>query len=100
MAKYQITRLANQDLNEIWVYTFHEWSIEQADKYYDLLIESFNQIAIDPNCGKNYEGVEPKLRGLRSGKHIIFYELISENIVEINRVLHQSMDIKRRLKNK
>lgn len=98
MAKYRITSLANQDLNEIWEYTFHKWSLKQADKYYALLIESFNHIAIEPDCGKNYEGVEPKLRGFKIGKHIIFYELVDENIIEINRVLHQSMDIKRRLK--
>lgn len=98
MAKYRITGLANQDLNGIWEYTFNKWSLKQADKYYDLLIETFNEIAIDPSCGKNYEGVEPKLRGLRVGKHIIFFELIDEELVEINRILHQSMDIKKRVK--
>lgn len=97
MPKYRITSLANQDLNEIWEYTFHKWSLKQADKYYDLLIECFNEIAKDPNCGKNYEEIEPKLRGLRAGKHIIFFELIDEKLVEINRVLHQSMEIKNRL---
>lgn len=97
MAEYRITRLANQDLNRIWEYTFKKWSLQQADKYYDLLVESFNEIEIDPNSGKNYEGVEPKLRGLRVGKHIVFFELIDKDIVEINRILHQSMDIKKRL---
>jgi toxin ParE1/3/4 len=63
-----------------------------------LLIKSFNQIAINPNCGKNYEGIEPKLRGLKTAKHIIFFELTDDNIVEINRVLHQKMDIKKKLK--
>jgi len=99
MAKYRITHLARQDLNEIWEYTFNEWSIKQADKYYELLITSFNEIAIDPNCGKSYEDVEPRLKGLRIGKHIIFFELIDENLVGINRVLHQKMEIKNRLKN-
>lgn len=97
MAKYRLTHLSNQDLNQIWEYTFRNWSIEQADKYYDQLIESFNQIANDPTCGKIYNGVEPKLRGLRTGKHIVFYELIDDDTIEINRVLHQIMDIKNRL---
>lgn len=98
MPKFRLTTLSNQDINEIWEYTFHKWSVRQADMYYDLLIESFNQITIDPNCGKNYGGVEPKLRGLKTGKHIVFYEIIDENTIEINRVLHQSMDIKNKIK--
>lgn len=98
MLNYRLTTLSNQDLNEIWEYTFQKWSIKQADKYYDLLIESFNQITVDPSCGKNYDGVEPKLRGLKTGKHIIFFELINEDTVEISRILHQSMDIKNKLK--
>lgn len=98
MPNYRLTSLSNQDLNDIWVYTFQKWSIRQADKYYDLLIESFNQISIDPNCGRNYDGVEPKLRGFKTGKHIIFFELINDDTVEISRILHQSMDVKNKLK--
>ncbi|MCB0738534.1 MAG: type II toxin-antitoxin system RelE/ParE family toxin [Bacteroidetes bacterium] len=98
MSKYRLTHLSNQDLNEIWEYTFRKWSLKQADKYYDLLIESFNQITLEPNCGKNYDGVEPKLRGLKTGKHIVFYELIDDDTIEISRILHQSMDIKNKLK--
>tara|TARA_R110002074_G_scaffold275763_1_gene447217 strand:+ start:314 stop:613 length:300 start_codon:yes stop_codon:yes gene_type:complete len=98
MPKYRLTSLSNQDLNEIWEYTFRKWSIKQADKYYDLLIESFNQITLEPNCGKNYDGVEPKLRGLKTGKHIVFYELIDDDTIEISRILHQSMDIKNKIK--
>ncbi|MFS4484023.1 type II toxin-antitoxin system RelE/ParE family toxin [Hyunsoonleella sp. 2307UL5-6] len=48
--------------------------------------------------GKNYGGVEPKLRGLKTGKHIVFYEIIDKDTIEINRILHQSMDIKNKLK--
>lgn len=98
MPKYQLTSLCNQDINEIWEYTFHKWSVRQADKYYDLLIESFIQITIDPNCGKNYDGVDPNLLGLKTGKHIVFYEIIDDHTIEINRVLHQSMDIESKIK--
>jgi toxin ParE1/3/4 len=39
MSKYIILNSANKDLNEIWEYTFHKWSIAQADKYYNSLID-------------------------------------------------------------
>ena len=43
MAEYRLTNQAVEDLNEIWNYTFDEWSEEQADKYYEMLIRFFNK---------------------------------------------------------
>ena len=43
--KYRISEQAINDLNDIWVYTFHKWSKEQADRYYDLIIEEIEFIA-------------------------------------------------------
>ena len=31
---YQLTPLAEADLEEIWLYTFRNWSVEQADSYH------------------------------------------------------------------
>ena len=35
---YRISKKAIIDLNSIWIYTFHKWSKEQADRYYHLII--------------------------------------------------------------
>ncbi len=43
--KYRISKQAIEDLNDIWVYTFHKWSKEQADRYYDLIIGEIEFIA-------------------------------------------------------
>ena len=43
MAKYYLTNLAVNDLAEIWEYTYEEWSEKQANKYYKLLLESFQE---------------------------------------------------------
>ncbi|HTE33677.1 MAG TPA: type II toxin-antitoxin system RelE/ParE family toxin [Chryseolinea sp.] len=32
---YTISKKAIPDLEEIWLYTVQNWSIEQADRYYD-----------------------------------------------------------------
>jgi toxin ParE1/3/4 len=98
MAKYRLTISSNRDLNEIWEYTYFKWSLKQADKYYNLLVDTFEKIAKDPTYGKSYEGVEAKLRGFKTGRHIIFYESIDKETIEISRILHESMDIKNRLK--
>ena len=46
MAKYQFTREALNDLTEIWDYTVKEWSENQAEKYYNLVIASCIDLAI------------------------------------------------------
>jgi len=40
MAKFYFTNLAVSDLAEIWDYTYDEWSENQANKYYEFLLES------------------------------------------------------------
>ncbi len=45
MAKYQLTKLAVNDLSEIWEYTYETWSEGQADKYYNLLLNAFESLA-------------------------------------------------------
>lgn len=38
---YSIRALARADLEEIWLFTFKEWGVEQADKYLDALFSRF-----------------------------------------------------------
>lgn len=98
MAKYYLTNKAVDDLTKIWNYTFEEWSEKQADKYYQMLIDNCEEISINPKLGKKYYGITSSLHGLKAIKHIIFYRKISSNEVEITRILHESMDLKNRIK--
>jgi len=98
MAKYFLTNKAVDDLTEIWNYTFEEWSEQQADKYYQLLIGNCNEIAQNPTLGKNYEGIITALFGFKVARHIIFYRKISTYEIEITRILHERMDLKSRIK--
>lgn len=49
MDNYVLSNKAVEDLTEIWYYTYHNWSEKQADKYYELLIYAFDQIAEKPD---------------------------------------------------
>lgn len=97
MAKYRFTNKAVEDLANIWNYTFDVWSEKQADIYYKMLITFCQEIANNPTLGKNYEEIAESLYGLRVGKHIIFYRIISTEEVEVVRILHGSMDLKNRI---
>ena len=97
MAEYKLTNKAVEDLSKIWDYTFEVWSEKQADKYYGGLISNFEEIAENPELGKNYEGISKQLLGLKANRHIIFYRTLNEDYVEITRILHERMDLKKRI---
>jgi len=40
--KYILRELAEQDLEEIWLYTFNQWNIEQADLYVKSIMSRFD----------------------------------------------------------
>jgi len=97
MAEYKLTNKAVEDLSKIWEYTFEVWSEKQADKYFDGLISDCLEIAENPDLGKNYEGISKKLRGLKANRHIIFYRTLNQDYIEITRILHERMDLKKRI---
>lgn len=100
MTGYKFTHKATADLTEIWNFSCDKWSEDQADRYYFMLIENCHQIAINPGSGKKYSGLPENLRGFKAGSHLIFYRELSENEVEIIRILHKKMDLKNRITEK
>lgn len=97
MAKYVLTNKAVEDLTRIWDYTYEAWSENQADKYYELIISAFEEIAERPALGKSYEKISKNILGFKVGKHIVFYRTLALKEVEIVRVLHERMDLKNKL---
>ena len=58
MAKYFLTKKAVEDLSSIWIYTFESWSEGQADKYYQLLVDSF-EFGLKPVAGRGRSDIYP-----------------------------------------
>lgn len=98
MAKFYFTRKAVEDLSAIWNYTLEEWSEEQADKYYGMLVASCRKLAENPVLfGRRYEEIADNLYGCKSQKHIIFYRIVENDAVEVVRILHERMDLKNKI---
>ena len=95
--KYRISKQAIIDLNNIWIYTFHKWSKEQADRYYDLIIGEIEFIADNYLTGKSVEQTRKNYRITKIKSHLIFYRKVEDGVVEVVRILHQRMNIKKRL---
>lgn len=94
MAKYHLTKKAIEDLTNIWNYTYDEWSEEQADQYYHMLLSKCKTISEQPGIGKPYDFIIDSLCGVIANKHVIFYLKIDDETIEIVRILHESMDLK------
>ncbi|MGJ8732450.1 MAG: type II toxin-antitoxin system RelE/ParE family toxin [Cellulophaga sp.] len=87
-----------EDLENIWIYTFKKWTKEQADRYYDLIMAEIDFISDNYLIGKSAEQTRKNYRVTKIKSHLIFYRKVENEIVEIVRILHQRMDIKKQLK--
>lgn len=95
---YKISVKASEDIENIWLYTFQNWSLEQADRYVNLILNEIEYLANSPNSGKDFNHIREKYRCSKVKSHLIFYRLLKkQNDIEIIRVLHQRMDIENRL---
>lgn len=88
---FVISKKAVADLEEIWLYT-----VEQADRYYNLIFDEINFICKNRTTGKSMEHVRKGYRASKVKSHLVFYRVINETI-EIIRILHEHMDIENRL---
>ena len=75
MAKYFLTNKAVEDLSKIYEYTYEFWSENQADKYYEELINFCQLLAENQMIGRIYTEIYPDLYGFLANQHIIFYRI-------------------------
>lgn len=94
---YRISNRAIIDLEEIWNYTYDTWPLEQADRYYQLLLDEFEFLAKYPRSGKTVDEIHLGYRVSVVRSHLVFYRIENE-FIEIIRILNQKMNIKNRIK--
>ena len=97
MAKFIFRQKAIDDLTGIWNYTESTWSESQADKYYGMIRTACKELATGKVIGRRFDKISDGLLGFGVGKHIIFYQQVSNNEIEIIRILHERMDLENRL---
>ena len=92
MAAYTLRKLAQNDLEKIWIYTYEEWGLVQADTYLQSLISRFDWLAASPLSGRKRDDIKSGYYCFPEGMHLIFYT-IQNNKINIIGLPHQSMDI-------
>ncbi len=91
MAEYRFRPRARQDVEAIWEYTRDTWGHEQARRYLSRLHAVCEELTASPQIGKACDEVFDGLRSFPAGKHLVFY-LVTDDGIEVVRVLHQRMD--------
>lgn len=86
-----ISKRAEADLCEIWLYSFENWGEEQADRYLDELDTGLQECRLHPERGKQRADVRADCWSLLLGQHVAFFRFTDHEVL-IQRVLHASMD--------
>ena len=97
MRKLRLSDAAQRDLTDIAEYTERVWGTEQKRVYLDRLSERFQYIRAHPTQGTPRDNLQLGSRSLPSGSHLIFYRM-TPDAIEIVRVLHRRMDLRRHLR--
>jgi toxin ParE1/3/4 len=91
MLRVRIQTLAEEDIVDIWRYSFENWGEEQADRYHDRLAEAFRLIAENPGIGVRCDEVREGYRKYIIERHLVMYQVDGQTI-HIIRVLGTDMD--------
>ncbi len=91
MPDFRLAPAASRDLEAIWRYSQQRWGAEQADRYIDLLNETFAALAHSPNSAPACDHVREGYRHRRAERHVDYYKIAPYGITVV-RVLHERMD--------
>ncbi len=89
----RISSEALLDLEKIWIFTCEKWSKDQADRYYNLLMEEIDYLRLLDKIGRSADYIREGYCVSFVKSHIIFYRIGNDNALEIIRILHQRMNI-------
>jgi toxin ParE1/3/4 len=89
----KISRAAELDLEEIWLFSAETWSVEQADRYIHLIFDQLDHLCRQPESGSDVGDLRKGYRRVKVQSHQIFYRISSNReALEVMRILHGRMD--------
>jgi toxin ParE1/3/4 len=93
---YRLSPRALQDLEEIWLYTFQQWSATQANSYVSDILSACKGLVSGEKIGMNAEDIRNGYWKYFNGSHSIYYKFTGQHL-DVMRILHQSRDVKTHL---
>ena len=95
MGSFSLTRAAKADLSNIARFTEKQWGRVQRRHYLKGLDDAFKMLSDSPEHGYSCDYIAPGLRRNPFQSHVIYYEMISDTEIQIVRVLHKRMDVRK-----
>lgn len=96
MAEYRLTPAAERDLEAIWIHSYQQWGVEQANRYTDIMTAVFAELAQSPRTAPACEQIRLAYRRRSVERHTIYFRITAYGIA-IVRILHERMDAPRHL---
>lgn len=90
--RHFIYPLAEQDIADIWVDGADLWGVNQADRYFDAMVNLFDLLSEQPEIARLWDGFSPPVRIHLYGSYVVVYEAVETGIAII-RVLHNRRNI-------
>ena len=91
MADFTLSRLADEDLVNIYVYGYQEYGQPQAERYVRDLYSRFELLAAFPGMGIPVRLEDGPCLKFPSGRHVIYYRRTGQGI-RIGRILGALQD--------
>jgi toxin ParE1/3/4 len=79
-------------MEDIWLYTLQNWSLEQADTYFSELMATIEGLAGGDRIGRSAGDIRAGYWKYGAGRHFIFYTLTDDRL-DVIRILHKQMDV-------
>jgi toxin ParE1/3/4 len=103
--RFRLGAVAELDFANILKWTTENFGAPQARIYRDTLLRAIGELANGPRvAGSNArDEIMPGLRTLhvarhgRRGRHFLLYRVAEGRIIEVGRILHDQMDLRRHL---
>ena len=80
MGNYNLSKAAENDLRALYRYGVLTFGLAMANKYYDGLIERFEDIAEQPRLYQAVDTIRPDYRRSVFGVHSLYYRETSEGV--------------------
>jgi toxin ParE1/3/4 len=97
MGRFILAARVRSDLSGIWRYSVLNYGTDQAERYIRDIWCAFERAAENPRRGRRCDEAAPGHFKMVAGSHIVIYRVIGDEVVDIVRILHQAMDIRRHL---
>jgi toxin ParE1/3/4 len=103
--RVRLGAVAEVDFANILKWTTENFGARQAAIYRDTLVQAIGELAKGPDVpgSRARNEIKPGLRTLhvarhgRRGRHFLLFRAVEDQVIEIGRILHDQMDLKRHL---